>query len=55
MFRDHDERQLTDQFGEAKDEAAVQAAAVAWASELEEIFAADAEEDKESTDDTSKS
>ena len=55
MFRDHDERQLTDQFGEAKDEAAVQAAAVAWASELEEIFAADAEEDKESTDDTLKS
>lgn len=55
MFRDHDERQLTDQFGDAKDEAAVQAAAVAWASELKEIFAADAEADKEPTDDTSKS
>jgi len=55
MFREHDERQLNRQFGEAKDEAAVQAAAVAWASELEEIFAADAEADKDQEDENQKS
>lgn len=55
MFREHDERQLNSQFGAANDDAAVQAAAVAWASELEEIFAADAEADKDQPDDTPKS
>ena len=46
IFRDHDERRLKNQFGNHKDEAAFQAAARLWASELEEIFAQDAAEDK---------
>lgn len=50
MFRDHDERRLKNQFGQEGDEAALQASARAWASELEQIFAEDAQSDKPDED-----
>ena len=46
MFRDHDERRLRNQFGAQGDEASMLADSVAWAQQLEELFAEDAATDK---------